>query len=188
MHSYDARMFRHLASTYLGKQLWIFLNDDIIVACMITATYLGKPAVMGIEENLLDNFQNEVVDNRVKQMIGHMVHQIMEANGYITEKQNVIIGSILFTKGTCYTRPEWLHLNVFRNSKNRYELCFTATRDTTALPTPVDNGKWRFWASFTSIQHGQITYGIDVEEVRRDVATDGFALRMMERLPLLVEL
>ena len=150
---------------------------------MKTATYLGKPAVSGIEENLLDKFQKEVVDDRVKQMIGHMVSQIMEVNGYIAEKRNVIIGSILFSKGTRYTRPEWQHLHVFRHSKNRYELCFTATRDTTALPTLEDNGKWRFWASFSSILHGRITYGIDVEEVRRDVAKDGFALRMQERLP-----
>ena len=86
MHSYNARMFRPLANTHLGKQLWMFLNDDIIVACMKTATYLGKPAVSGIEENLLDKFQTEVVDDRVKQMIGHMVRLIMEANGYIAGK------------------------------------------------------------------------------------------------------
>ena len=183
MHSYNTRMFRPLANTYLGKKLWIFLNDDIIVACMKTATYLGKPAVSGIEENLLDKFQKEVVDDRVKQMIGHMVSQIMEANGYIAEKRNVIIGSILFSKGTRYTRPEWLQLHVFRSSKNRYELCFTTTRDTTALPNPENNGKWRFWASFSSILHGHITYGIDVEDVRCDVLLDGFALRMQERLP-----
>ena len=183
MHSYDARMFRPIANTNLGKQLWNFLNDDIIVACMKTATYLGKPSVLGIEENLLDEFQNQVVDDRVKQMIGHMIRQIMEANGYIVEKRNVIIGSILFSKGTCYTRPEWQQLHVFRSSKNRYELCFTITRDTTDLPIPENNGKWRFWASFSSILHGRITYGINVEDVRCDVAKDGFALRMHKRLP-----
>ena len=186
MHSYNSRMFRPLANTNLGKQLWIFLNDDIIVACMKTATYLGKPSVSGIEENLLDKFQKEVVDDRVKQMIGHMIRQIMEDNGYIVEKRNVIIGSILFSKGTRYTRPEWQHLYVFRSSKNRYELCFTTTRDTTDLPDPDDNGKWRFWASFSSILHGCITYGINIEGVRRDVAKDGFALRMQERLPCAV--
>ena len=135
----------------------------------------------GIEEKLLDKFKEEVVDDRVKQMIGHMVRQIMEANGYIVEKGNVIIASA-FSKGTRYTRPEWQRLHVFRSSKNPRELCFTSTRDATTLPTPDDNGKWRFWASFATILHGHIFYGIDVEEVRREVAKNGFALRMWERL------
>ena len=181
MKRYNAKLFRSLANTCLGKELWIFLNDDIIVVGMKTATYLSKPAVSGIEEMLLDKFKEEVLDDRVKQMIGHMVRQIMEAIGYVVEKRNVIIGYGLFSKGTRYTRPEWQRLHVFRSSKKPRKLCFTATRDTKALPSLEDDGKWRFWTSFSSILHGHIVFGINVEEVRQEVAKNGFALRVWER-------
>ena len=42
MNRYNSRMFRSLANTSLGKELWFFLNDDIIIASMQTATYLSK--------------------------------------------------------------------------------------------------------------------------------------------------
>ena len=179
---YDAGTFRSLADTDLGRDLWQFLNKELTVARLETATDLAKPAVFGIEEQLLERFGNVVANDRVKQMIGHMVRQIMESKGYRIERRDVTIGSALFSKGTRYGRPDWQRLQVFRNGSNARELCFADSRDTDKLPPPADGGRWRFWASFASVLRGQIAYGIDVYEVRQEVAAQGHALRTLERI------
>ena len=181
-NEYVAGTFQSLADTDLGRNLWQFLNEDLIVASLETATDLGKPAVTGIEEQLLDQFGEEVVDDRVKQMAGHMVRQVIEARGYTLERRDVFIGSALFSKGTRYIRPDWRRLHVFRNNRNIRELCFAGNRIAEDLPPPPDGGKWRFWASFATVLRGQIAYGIDVHEVRREVTEHGYAVRHLKRL------
>ena len=183
---YDPGNFKSLAETPLGKKLWPFLNRPDIVTRMDTATDLGNPAVAGIEEALLaefgDEFGEEVLDDRVKQMIGHMVRQVMEAEGYEIEKQNVTIASAVFSKGTRYRRHDWQRLNVFRSSKNPRSLCFAGHRDADKLPAPNDGGQWKFWASFATTLRGHIVYGIDVREVREEVGDKGYALRDLKRM------
>ena len=179
---YVAGTFQSTADTDLGRNLWQFLNEDRIVESLKTATDLGKPAVTGIEEQLLDRFGEYVVDDRVKQMVGHMVRQVMEARGYGLERREVFIGSALFSKGTRYSRPDWQRLHVFRNSRNARELCFSRRRIAADLPPPANGGKWRFWASFATVLRGQIAYGVDVHEVRREVADNGYAVRSLKRL------
>ena len=183
MNEYKNHMFRNIANTKLGKDLWVFLNEDRIVARMEAASELSRPAVAGFEEPLLDRFGNDVVPDRVKQMIGHMTRQVMEANGYEMEKGNVTIGSALFSKGARYRRPRWQRLEVFRNSTNALELSFAGSREAESIPEPpTDGGKWRFWASFTSELQGCVVYGINVREVREEVATKGYALRPLKQL------
>ena len=179
---YEAGPFKSLADTELGRKLWEFLNRDEIVSRLDTATDLGNPAVAGIEEPLLAEFREEVLGDRVKQMVGHMVRQVMEAEGYEIEKQNVTIGSAVFAKGTRYRQPDWQRLHVFRSSNNPHALCFAASRDVEKLPPPEDGGQWRFWASFATILRGHIAYGIDVREVRKEVANNGYALRPLNRI------
>lgn len=179
---YDAGSFQTLAETKLGKDLWQFLNREQIVARLDTATDLGNPAVAGVEEPLLAEFGAAVLDDRVKQMIGHMVRQVMEAEGYEIEKQNVKIGSALFSKGTRYRQPDWQRLHVFRSTKNARQLCFAATRDIQTLPPAPGGGEWRFWATFATALRGHIAYGVDVRAVRAEVAANGYALRPLKRL------
>lgn len=181
---YEAGSFQALAETKLGKDLWKFLNREQIVTRLDTATDLGNPAVAGIEEPLLAEFGDAVLDDRVKQMIGHMVRQVMEAEGYEIEKQNVKISSALFSKGTRYRQHDWQRLHVFRNTKDARQLCFAASRDTEALPVPPDRSQWRFWASFATTLRGHIAYGIDVRQVRKEVAAKGYALRPLKRILL----
>lgn len=186
MGEYDPGNFKSLAESPLGKKLWPFLNRPDIVTRMDTATDLGNPAVAGIEEALLaefgDEFGEEILDDRVKQMIGHMVRQIMEAEGYEIEKQNVTIASAVFAKGTRYRRHDWQRLNVFRSSNNPRALCFAGHRDAEKLPVPDDGGQWKFWASFATTLRGHIVYGIDVREVREEVEDKGYALRALKRM------
>lgn len=179
---YDPGNFKSLAETSLGTKLWPFLNRPDIVTRMDTATDLGNPAVAGIEEALLSEFGEELLDDRVKQMIGHMVRQVMEAEGYEIEKQNVTIASAVFSKGTRYRRHDWQRLNVFRNTKNPRSLCFADHRDAVKLPAPNDGGKWKFWASFSTTLRGHIVYGVDVRQVREEVRDQGYALRDLKRM------
>ena len=123
-----------------------------------------------------------MIDDRVKQMIGHMVRQVMESRGYRIDRRDVSIGSALFSKGTRYGRPDWRRLQVFRNTSDARELCFADSRETGKLPPPANGDRWRFWASFATVLRGRIAYGIDVYEVRREVAATGHALTKLERI------
>ncbi len=179
---YEPSSFAALAGTELGENLWQFLLQETIVSRLETATDLGSPAVAGIEGPLLEEFSEKVLNDRVKQMIGHMVRQIMEAKQYEVEKQNVTIRSALFSKGTRYCKSGSKRLQVFRNSKNNRQLCFAATRKTENLPPNEDGSKWIFWASFAGKLRGTIVYGIDVDEIHKKVAAEGFALHYMNHI------
>lgn len=110
---YDAWKFVQLAEKDFGKKLWEFLNERETFIRMETATRLKRPAVEGIAEELLLKF-NEEINNlnnsdylRVKQMIGHMVKQIMLENDYEVFMKNVrVISTNLFSKGTRYKKSE----------------------------------------------------------------------------------
>ena len=69
--------FASLYASALGQRLWAFLTRPENVARLETASELSKPAVEGIEEQLLAEFREDVLAHRVKQMVGHMVRQII---------------------------------------------------------------------------------------------------------------
>ena len=103
---YAPRNFSDLYATPLGKKLWAFLNERDNLVRMETASYLQRPAVESLVPFLLDKFGDKVREHRVKQMTGHMVRQVLEARGYVVDRQGVRItrGDGLFTSGTRYTR------------------------------------------------------------------------------------
>ena len=78
MFAYNPGKFASLYASALGQRLWAFLTRPENVARLETASELSKPAVEGIEEQLLAEFREDVLAHRVKQMVGHMVRQIME--------------------------------------------------------------------------------------------------------------
>lgn len=79
------------ATSFVISCLWVFLNEDETRIRMCTASDLGRPAVEAIEEQLLERFGAKVLEDRVKQMIGHMTRQAMEQDGYVVDAQNVKI-------------------------------------------------------------------------------------------------
>ena len=102
-HEFDAGSFREVASSPLGRGLWEFLNEKDNVIRMETATYLSRPAVEALSPSLLARFGDEVRQDRVKQMIGRMVRQILEPRGYRIDQQSVRISrENVFTSGTRY--------------------------------------------------------------------------------------
>ncbi len=103
---YAPRNFSDLYATPLGKKLWAFLNERNNLVRMETASYLQRPAVESLVPFLLDKFGDPVRERRIKQMVGHMIRQILEARGYVVDRQGVRItrpGNPFFS-GTRYTR------------------------------------------------------------------------------------
>src|SRR5688572_28188659 len=88
---YDPQNFRDLAETELGAALWAFFRHQHNLIRMETATLLDRAAVEPLAGGLVDLFGHQVRDDRTKQMIGHMVRQIMEALGYEIDRSGLRI-------------------------------------------------------------------------------------------------
>lgn len=106
---YKAGHFSDIASVSLGLELWAFLNTPESKIRMEVATFLGRPAVEALAPSLLEAFGDEVRGDRVKQMIGSMVRQVIESDGYNIDRQSVLIPEgrrVLFTSGTRYIKTK----------------------------------------------------------------------------------
>lgn len=55
--TYSPEKFASLYATDLGQRIWAFLAQPENVARLETASELGKPAVEGLEEQLLAEFR-----------------------------------------------------------------------------------------------------------------------------------
>jgi len=103
MFDFDAGAFSDLSETTLGKDLWGFLNSNDSIIRLETTTFLKRPAVEGLQPQLLESFGKEIKEDRCKQMIGRMVRQIMEHNGYSFDQSGVRIRSgLLFSSASRY--------------------------------------------------------------------------------------
>jgi len=104
---YDAQNFRDLAEAPLGVDIWAFLKRPDNVVRMDTATFLERAAVEPLAPGLVRHFGPEIAQDRLKQMIGHMTRQIMEALGYAIDRQGLrITRESLFTSATRYKRRD----------------------------------------------------------------------------------
>ncbi|MBZ9795595.1 hypothetical protein [Mesorhizobium sp. ES1-4] len=103
--AYRPQNFRDLAETDLGRAIWSYLKEHDNQIRMETATLLERAAVEPLAAGLVAEFGEDISDDRTKQMIGHMVRQVMEALGYeIARTALRITRPSLFTSGTTY-RP-----------------------------------------------------------------------------------
>lgn len=179
---YDPGTFASLARSPQGRRLWTALNSDRYFAAMETATLLRHPAVKGIEEMLLQDFGVYVLQDRVKQMIGSMVRQIMEAHGYVIDQQKVKIGSIPFYAGTRYKRrDEWTY-HVWRQPSDPQSLAITADKQGLRLPK-LKGERWAALQSFAGALRGRVAFGLDDEaRLRADIQTQGYHLHRCARL------
>ena len=89
-----------------GQALWDFLNEPDNVLRMVTASYLARPAVEPLSPALLARFGPSIKRDRLKQMIGHMVRQVLEARGYRLDRGNVKITRVgnMFASGSRYVK------------------------------------------------------------------------------------
>lgn len=179
---YDPGTFAQLFSEPRGQRVWVTLNTPEYVSCLETATALHQPAIKGIEERLLRDFGADVMDDRIKQMIGHMVRQVMERYGYVIDQQKVKIDSIPFYSGTRYKhRDEWLYY-VWRKSNDPRACALTADKQGTKLPT-LDGERWIYWRSFSGLLRASVMFGLkSEEEARKDILSQGYHLVTMVRI------
>lgn len=105
MFSFNAGSFSNLADTSTGKALWQFLNTEEMLIRLDTTTFLKRPALEGLQSQLLEKFGKEIASDRWKQMIGRMVRQIMEHRGYVLDQTGVRtrVGE-LFTSAARYRK------------------------------------------------------------------------------------
>lgn len=70
---------------------------------METASFLERAAVEPLAPGLVAEFGSNIAQDRIKQMIGHMVRQIMEARGYEIDRPGLrITRESLFSSGARY--------------------------------------------------------------------------------------
>ena len=105
MATYTPNQFSDLYNSSFGKEIWKFLNEHDNIIRMITASDLQRPAVEPLSEVLLDRFGKNIKQDRIKQMIGHMVRQIMESLNYELASGNIKVrfGSV-FNRASKYSR------------------------------------------------------------------------------------
>lgn len=90
---YNADRFSSTFEKEAGAVIWEFLTGRENIIRMETATYLSRPAIEPMSPLLVQRFGHKVSSDRIKQMMGHMVRQIMEQRGYRLQQGNVKITS-----------------------------------------------------------------------------------------------
>ncbi len=101
--SYQSRQFNH-ASYAIEKAVWAFLTRPDNVIRMETATSVERAALEPLSDPLIAEFGIEIDQREVKQVIGHMVKQVMESLGYEAERTLRITRPGLFTSGLAFRR------------------------------------------------------------------------------------
>jgi len=172
MFTYSPEKFATLYDSELGQHIWSFLTRDDNVARLETASELSKPAVEGIEEQLLAEFREEVLADRVKQMVGHMVRQILEQRDWVLDQTDVKVQSVPFSKATRYRRPDWFTFYAFRNSSDPRDVVITDRRQNPTLPAGT---RWTFYATFASPLKAAVAFGVnDIKQLREEVHSHGY--------------
>lgn len=180
MFAYNPDKFASLYQSEIGQRIWACLTRPEIIARLETASDLGKPAVEGIEEQLLDEFREDILADRVKQMIGHMVRQILEQRDWVLDQGDVKVQSVPFMKATRYRRPDWLTFHAFRNTSDPRDVAITDRRQNATLPSGV---RWSYYATFASPLKATVAFGIhDLKQLRQEVHAHGYQRVRIKRI------
>lgn len=180
MYTYRPEKFTSLYESDLGQRIWAFLTRPENVARLETASELGKPAVEGIEEQLLEAFREDVLADRVKQMVGHMVRQILEQRDWVLDQSDVKVQSVPFIKAARYRRSDWFTFHAFRNTSDPRDVVITDRRQNALLPAGV---RWIYYASFASPLKAAVAFGIpDMRQLRQEVHSHGYQRVHVERM------
>ncbi|MBW6533945.1 MAG: hypothetical protein K0B11_02970 [Mariniphaga sp.] len=86
---YNPQSFKDIYESPLGQKIWNYLNSKEGKDRMILTTELGHPAAEGIGDKLLEQFGDDVKQDRVKQATGHMIRHIMEDLGFHHAQKSV---------------------------------------------------------------------------------------------------
>lgn len=184
-----ADYFKHaratkLAKSALGQKLWNFLNEDKIKGRMEAASDLGQAAVKGIADQLVEEFEDDLWNDQVKQLIGDMARVVLTEEGFSIDQKNVDVREFPFVKGTRYIREGWFpRIHIFRSSNDPRDLCLTNTQKGEKLPSPPKGAKhWVYWTSFGSTLRGAVITGGDPRKMRDEIDNQGYSLQRQERI------
>jgi hypothetical protein len=108
LRAYQSRRFNHVPHS-VSAALWEFLNRPEILIRLETATLMGWPAVEGISPTLVSEFGTEARQPEMKQTVGHMVVQVMEAHGYVIVKARKRCRSGIFATGAAFGKATTQH-------------------------------------------------------------------------------
>jgi hypothetical protein len=101
---YDPQRFASLYER-VGPKLREFFARPVVIALLEGSVKLRRPAVEAIEDHLSEYASEDVKDQRVRQLVGHMIRHLMKELGYDVEQLDVRIpAGVLFTCGARY-RP-----------------------------------------------------------------------------------
>lgn len=180
MFAYSSAKFASLYASELGQRIWAFLTLPENVARLETASELNKPAVEGIEEQLLAEFREDILADRVKQMVGHMVRQILEQQGWVLDQADVKVQSVPFSKAARYRRPDWVTFHAFRSTSDPRDVAITDRRQNAPLPADT---RWTYYATFASPLKAAVAFGVrDIRQLRQQVHTHGYQRVRIERM------
>ncbi|QDF37532.1 hypothetical protein FJN17_08105 [Bradyrhizobium symbiodeficiens] len=172
MLAYSPEKFASLYATDLGQRMWAFLTSPENVSRLETASQLSKPAVEGIEEQLLAEFRKHMLADRVKQMVGHMVRQILEQRDWVLDQTDVKVQSVPFSKAARYRRADWITFHAFRNTSDPRDVVLTDRRQNAPLPK---DARWTYYATFASPLKAAVAFGVgDIRQLRQQVHSNGY--------------
>lgn len=108
MHVYRPDRFESVFHKFGGNRIWQFLNQDNVIVIMETASYLRRPAIEPLSPLLRLEFSEQLGVTQVRQMIGHMVRQVLENRGYHLDRANVKISrpENVFHFGSAYVKSK----------------------------------------------------------------------------------
>lgn len=119
------------------------LRDPKAISRMKMASRQGRPAVTALDIDcedvwrILESAAENGELNEVKKMIGSMVKQIMEAEGYVpsTGGNRATPSSWIFTSGTLFRHPNWRNFYVHRSKDQTSgrEFCISRKRYLSSL-------------------------------------------------------
>ena len=89
MDDFDANYFGDMGRTKLANQLWRFLNAEESVIRLIVASELKHVALDGVVLALEKKFGNVLRENRVRQMVGAMVKQVLAPHGWQVAEKSI---------------------------------------------------------------------------------------------------
>ena len=114
-NDFNSKQFQDIYPGDKGLKIWDFLNERDTVVRMQAVSDIGKPALLAIEKKLISDFgiiekenqkqissEEKLKNDNLKRMIGSMVKQVLEQNGYVWVKSSKVTNSKLFSTAALY--------------------------------------------------------------------------------------
>lgn len=114
-NDFNSKQFPDIYPGDKGLTIWNFLNERDTVVRMQAVSDVGKPALLAIERSLILDFgiiekenqkqissEEKSKNDNLKRMIGSMVKQVLEQNGYVWVKSSKVTNSKLFSTAALY--------------------------------------------------------------------------------------